>query len=136
MLGKRKRTVGLSIDLNRIAVAEMYTTASGVISVNRFAVADTPPGAIDDSGVVDITAISRTIRGLLTSNGIKAKKVCLAISGRGVIMRLLTLPSIPGNEMLEMLKGEVENYAILSGSETMLDFCIMDVKAEDTGQKS
>jgi Tfp pilus assembly PilM family ATPase len=126
MPGKSKRIVGLSIGLRAIAVAHIHTTASGAMTTDRLGISDIPPGAIDDSGVIDTDVVSRTVRDLLIANDVRAKETVLVISANSVITRLLTLPSMPENEMREVLRGEVEDYAILSGDEPVLDFQVVE----------
>lgn len=118
--------VGLYIGSRTIAVAQSYMTASGTIATDRLGVSNIPPGTVDDSGVIDVDTVSRAVRDLLAaSNVTKAKAVTLAISLNGVVTRLLTLPSMPRDEMWEVLRGEVEDYAVLSGDVAVLDFQVI-----------
>ena len=135
MLGKRKQIVGIYIGQRTIAIADVHVTAAGAMAVDKLAIAETPADAIDIDGISDVNAVSQTIQDLLVSNNIRTRQAALTISSDSVVARLLTLPEMPRNEMLEVLKGEVENYAILTGEQPVLDFQIVDRRAEGIGQK-
>lgn len=135
MLRKRRQTVGLYIGQRTIAMAHVRVAASGAMTIDRLATSDTPADAVDGAGISDVDAVSRAIRDLLAANSVKTKHAALAISTDSIVARLLTLPQMPRNEMLTVLKGEVENYAVLTGEEPVLDFQIVDRKAEGIGQK-
>lgn len=137
MLRKRKQVVGLYIGSRKIAVSEAQIDSSGALEVEHLGITDTPPDAVRDGRVVDKDAVARTIRGLLSANDIKNEDVSLVIpAGSNVITRLLTLPSMPKKEMTEALRTEVENYAVLSTDEPVLDFQVLDQKVEGVAQKT
>jgi len=123
--------VGLYIGSKAIAAAEAHRTASGDLMIDRFGISDTPPGTIDDNGIVAIDAASRAVHDLFVASKIRPKAATLVISGNNIVTRLLTLPSLPRNEMLEVLKGEMENYAVLSGDEPVLDFQVVNQNANE-----
>ena len=136
MLGKKKQSVGLYIGPRTMAMAEVRLSASGAIMVDKLAVLDTPPDAVYDAGIADIGEVTKAIQELLIANNVKSGEVTLVTSTGGIIARVLTLPTIPRNEMLEVLRGEVEDYAVLAGEELMLDFQVVNQKTEGIGQKS
>jgi len=135
MLGKRKQIVGIYIGQRTIAIADVHVTAAGTMAVNKLAISEAPADAVYSDGISDVDAVSQAIQDLLVSNNIKTRRAALAISADSVVARLLTLPEMPRNEMLEVLKGEVENYAILAGEQSVLDFQIVGRRAEGIGQK-
>lgn len=132
---RKKRTVGLSIGTRVMAAAQNRITASGAIATEQIGLSDIPEGAIDNYGITDPEAVSKAIRNLLNASKIRGRELTLAISESSVITRILTLPPMPEDEMLEVLRGEVENYAILAGDEAVLDFQIIDQRAAETAQQ-
>jgi type IV pilus assembly protein PilM len=123
MRGKRNRSVGLSVGPGKMALAEVYTDASGNMEVGRVAVADTPEESVYHGRIVSPTAISRAIRELFSAGGISGtRELALAIADEGSITRLQVLPTMSRPETLEAIMGEVENYAAMSGGEPAVDF--------------
>lgn len=132
---RKKRMVGLSIGSRMMAVAQNRMTASSVMITEHLSVSEVPDGAIDNYGINDIAAVSQAIRDLLNASNIRAREVTLAISGSSLITRILTLPSMLEDEMLDVLRGEVENYPVLAGDEAVLDFQIVNTKSVGTAQQ-
>ncbi len=135
MPGRRKRMVGLSIGPRVMAVAQNHINASGAIVTDRLGVSDVPAGAIDNYEITDIDAVSQAVRDLLITSNIGSEEVTLVITGDSIITGIMTLPSMLEDEMMEVLRGEVENYAVLGGDEAVLDFQIVDQNTVGTAQQ-
>lgn len=135
MFGKRKQSIGLYISPQKIAVAQVHTNPSGSAMVDRLDVSDIPPDTIDFTGVAEAEALSQVIQNLLAENNIRSRNISLTISMDSVVPRILTLPEMPRNEMMEVLRGEMENYATLTGSEIVLDYQIVSQSAGVVGVK-
>ncbi len=137
MLRKGKRSVGLFIGSKDILLVSAHISGSSQIFVDNIGVAELPSDAFKDDNTVNSPAVSRVIRELLSETRIKTREISLTISIiNNVIMRSLVLPSMPKREMLEALKGEVENYAILSSDDPIIDFQTIDQNLSGAGQKS
>lgn len=137
MLRKGKRSVGLCIGSKDILLVEVHASSSSQLSIDNIGVAELPSDAFKDDNTINVPTVSRVIRELISETKIKTKEISLTISViNNIIMRSLILPSMPKKEMLEALKGEVENYAILSSDDPIIDFQVINQNLEGTGQKS
>lgn len=136
-MGKRKHTVGLYIGSQKTVLARIQRVGSNHAIIDHLGVADTPPDAFGEDGIVNVPSVSKVARDLLDEIGVKSQDIALTIPARqGVIIRLLTLPSMSKKEMREALKSEVENYAPLSSDEPVLDFQTVGQTFEGAVQKN
>jgi len=123
MLGKRKHTAGLYIGSQKTVLAKLQRVGLHQVIVDQIEVADTPQEVFNSDDSLNVTAVSKLIRDLISNSGIKVQEVTLSIPTRhNVIIRNLTVPSMSKREMREALRSEVENYAPLSSDEPVLDF--------------
>ncbi len=132
MLLTNKSAIGISINPNIIALAQVKNSSSGFV-LEKLCFTPTPPDSVSNGMITDNDSLLSTIEGFLKSNNIKLKKSCASVSGPNVIMQLLTsLPRMSRSEIREALKAEVESYAILVGSDSVMDFQPLEDVEEDT----
>lgn len=137
MLGKRKHTAGLYIGSQKTVLAKLERIGLHQVIVDQVEVADTPQDVFNSDDSLNVTAVSRLIRDVISSSGIKVQEIALSIpTRRNVIIRNLTVPSMSKREMREALRSEVENYAPLSSDEPVLDFLTVGQTFEENRQKS
>ncbi|HGE70280.1 TPA: hypothetical protein ENX78_05550 [Candidatus Poribacteria bacterium] len=137
MLGKRKHTAGLYIGSQKTVLAKLQRVGLHQVIVDQIEVADTPQEVFNSDDSLNVTAVSKLIRDLISNSGIKVQEVTLSIPTRhNVIIRNLTVPSMSKREMREALRSEVENYAPLSSDEPVLDFLTVGQTFEENRQKA
>ncbi|MFQ6044170.1 MAG: pilus assembly protein PilM, partial [Candidatus Poribacteria bacterium] len=105
--------------------------SSAGFKLDKLGSVETPVGAIKNGFVVDVDAAAKAIRSLFSLMGIKSNCVFAAVSGVNLVTRLFDLPSMPRAEILEELKSEVENYAVLSGDEPIIDFSPLEENIQE-----
>jgi len=82
--------------------------------------------------ITDNESLLSALEGFLKSNNIKLRKSCASVSGPNVIMQLTPpMPRMSLSEMREALKVEVENYAILVGGDSVMDFQPLESDEDD-----
>jgi Tfp pilus assembly PilM family ATPase/Tfp pilus assembly protein PilN len=135
MPNKSKRFTGISISTQKVAVAQIITNSSGRVAIKHLEIADIPQSAKEEGRIAEET-ISQIISDLFADNEIKSIRVSLAIPGNSVITRMQTLPCMPENEIREVLKGEVENYALLEGGEAVISFQEVEQRLDGITQRS
>ncbi len=137
MLGKRKHTAGLYIGSKKTVLAKLQRVGLHNVIVDQVEVTDTPQDVFNDDDSLNVTAVSRLIRDVISNSGIRVQEITLSIpTRRNVIIRNLTVPSMSKREMREALRSEVENYAPLSSDEPVLDFLTVGQTFEENRQKS
>jgi len=95
MLGKRKHTVGLYIGSQKTVMARLQRVGTNQFMVEHLSVADTPPDAFEEEGLVNVPSFTRLIRDMMDDSDVRSQDVSLAVSiKQGVIIRSLALPSM------------------------------------------
>jgi len=80
--------------------------------------------------VMNAPAAVAAIRKLVSANNIKNKNVATSISGHPVIIRKITLPRIPPEEVYRNIQWEAEQYIPFDIKEVHLDYYILEPLAE------
>jgi len=129
-----KSAIGISINPNIIALSQVRSSIAGFV-LEKLCFAPTPPDSVSNGMITDADSLLSAIEDFLKSNNIKLKKSYASVSGPNVIMQLTSLPRMSPSEMREALKAEVESYAILVGSDSVMDFQPLESAEEDTNSK-
>lgn len=116
-----KKVIGLEIDSNKLRAVELERRGAAIY-LNKMASTPTPAGAVRDGELVDIDVMAKVIRKLLAQARMTARKVSISLSGKGVIIQEITLPSMPRGEMKEIIKGELERYPRLTTNNFIFDY--------------
>jgi type IV pilus assembly protein PilM len=83
----------------------------------------------------DIQALIETLRSLLKEFPLKIQRVSLTVSGRGVNLIRLPLPSMPRVELLEAIRWEIKDRLPFSIETARIDFHILDEFVEEGVKK-
>jgi len=86
--------------------------------------------AIVEGEVVDTGIVTDTIKGLMSSAGIKTKKVATAVGGRDVIIKKVTMDRMKETEAREMIRWEAEQHVPFDMDSVELDFQILDPEGD------
>ncbi|MGQ9570604.1 MAG: type IV pilus assembly protein PilM [Thermodesulfovibrionales bacterium] len=83
----------------------------------------------------DINLFSETIKSLYREIGLRPGKVNLTVTGSGVFIRRITLPSMPRAELKEAVRWEIKNYLPFPIESAEVDFHILDEFLENNVRK-
>ena len=83
----------------------------------------------------DIDSLIETLQSLLKEVSLKAKKVRLTVSGKGVNLLRLPLPSMPRAELLEAIRWEIKDRLPFPVETARIDFYILDEFVEEGVKK-
>lgn len=110
MLGKKtKSIVGLDIGSSALKAVELKPTRSGFELVH-IAHQNLQPDTIVDGHIIDLNHVSDCISRIWVENHIKTNQVATSLSGHAVIVKKVTLPSMPEEELDEQIHWEAEQY--------------------------
>ncbi len=128
MFGKRKAIVGLDIGSSQIKVVELtgYPKAASILKVG---IAPLLPDAIVDGEVMDREVVIDTIKALYDKFAIQAKDVVIAISGRGVIVKKITMDKMKRSDVQEQIRWEAEQHVPFDIDNVSLAFEIVNPDA-------
>src|SRR5881396_2655476 len=84
--------------------------STGKLKVERFGMKPLPAEMIVDGSIMDGLGVVTAIKELATEQKLKNKNVALSISGTSVIVKKITLPPMPEEELDKQIKFEAEQY--------------------------
>lgn len=124
MLGRSKTTVGLDIGSSAIKVVEIEQKREGCRIVN-YGLAELVPEAIVEGEIMDRQLVVETIQNLFEQREIRPRHVNTGVSGRGVIVKKITMERMPPQEAREAIQWEAEQHVPYDINDVALDFEIL-----------
>ena len=124
-LFKSKEVIGVDIGTSSIKLVELKEVSKG-FQLQNFTVSPVPPQAIVDGAIMDAGAIVDSLQSALQESRIKRKQVAMGLSGQSVIVKKISLPEMPEEELEESIHWEAEQYIPFDIDDVNLDFHILD----------
>jgi len=119
-----KHLLGLDIGSSCIKVVQMKE-AKGRYVLQKFGVRPLEPDTIVDGVVMNVGKVVMAIKDLLKEHRVREKRVATSISGHSVIVKKITLPAVPEEELEAQVKLAAEQYIPFDINEVNLDFHIL-----------
>jgi type IV pilus assembly protein PilM len=117
--GKEKAVVGLEIEADSVAAAEVRV--NGSIWLSATAVAPLPAGAFRDGEVADPASLVAALKGLFAEHKL-SKRVRLGIANPRVVVRTMRLPAIEDpDELSAAVRFEAEEQIPMPIDQVVLD---------------
>jgi type IV pilus assembly protein PilM len=135
LFGKKDALVGLDIGSRSVKVAEIVDSKNGP-KLNRFGMADIPPGAIEDGAISDPDAVAEAIRQLFKSSSVRQSNVAVSIGGYSVIVKKINVQTMPEAQLQETIHFEAEQYIPFDIGDVNLDFQILGENQSNPNQMS
>ncbi len=124
LLAPKGQLLGLDIGSSAIKVAQVKEV-KGKYILEKFGVKALEPEVIVDGTVMDESRVVTAIRDLLEETDIKMSKVAISISGHSVIVKKISLPPMPDDELEAQVKLAAEQYIPFDINEVNFDFHIL-----------
>jgi type IV pilus assembly protein PilM len=124
MLTPRRQLVGLDIGSSAIKLVQLKES-KGRYSLQKFGVKQLDPEVIVDGTVMDEGRVVSAIRELFDETGVKNKQVAISISGHAVIVKKISLPPMPDEELPGQVKLAAEQYIPFDINEVNIDFHVL-----------
>jgi type IV pilus assembly protein PilM len=124
------KIIGLDIGSHSIKLVGLKITSRGRF-LTHFGVKEIPRGSDKEDG----DFIAETIKAIFREAGLKPGKVRLTVSGAGVHIRQVTLPSMPKADLPEAVRWEIRAYLPFPADTARIDFYILDEFVENNAQK-
>lgn len=138
LLASKRLLVGLDIGSSAIKVVQLKEVKGRYI-LQKYGVKPLEPEVIVDGTVMDEGRVVAAIQELLKEQGIKQKNVAISISGHAVIVKKISLPPMPEEELEGQVKLAAEQYIPFDINEVNLDFHVLhpgEAGDEGDGQMS
>ncbi|MDM8517923.1 type IV pilus assembly protein PilM [Desulfobacterales bacterium HSG16] len=134
LFGKKKiNIVGLDIGSRTLKVAEVVQSNTGY-TLKKFGMNDITPGLIEDGAIKNPEEVANAIRKLFKMYKVKEKNVAVSIGGYSIIVKPITVQTMPEDQLQETIHFEAEQYIPFDISDVNLDFQIMGEDEADPGQ--
>jgi type IV pilus assembly protein PilM len=119
-----KTRIGLDVGSTAVRAAEL--TEGSPPSVVRAAQVPLAAGAVENSEVRDIAAVSEALRELWTRGGFKSRKVWMGVGNQRVVVREIALPAMPEKELRQSLGFQVQEFIPMPVEEAVLDYHLIE----------
>jgi type IV pilus assembly protein PilM len=129
LFGKKKTTVGLDIGSGLIKVA-VIDHAGRTPELTRVAVAPLSADAIVEGEVMDPGIVAEAIRAALAAADVKMTSVVIAVGGRDVIIKRISIERAKEQQARELIRFEAEQHVPFDMDSVELDFQILDPKGD------
>ena len=123
-------TIGLDIGSHSIKLVGLRTTSKGPF-LTHAGIKEIPYGVDKD----DVGAISEILKTLVSEVGLETKKVNVTVSGTGVNISRIVVPSMPKAELKEAVRWEVKGRLPFPIETARIDFHILNEFVEDGAKK-
>ncbi|MGB7575202.1 MAG: pilus assembly protein PilM, partial [Thermodesulfobacteriota bacterium] len=123
-------TIGLDIGSHSIKLVGLKMTSKGPF-LTCLGMKEIPPNKDKE----DVNAISEILKALVKEVGLKTKKVRLTVSGSGVQIKRISVPSLPKAELKEAVRWEIKNFLPFPVETAEIDFYILNEYVEDNVKK-
>jgi len=124
LTSKKNQLVGLDIGSRTVKAGEIVESKKGRL-LRRFAMAEIPPGVIQDGVIKDASAAARVIQELFQANGFKEQNVAISVGGYSVIVKKISMPTMTEEQLQETIQFEAEQYIPFDINDVNLDFQIL-----------
>jgi len=124
MLTPRRQLVGLDIGSSGIKLVQLKEHR-GRYLLQKFGVKPLEPEVIVDGTVMDEGRVVSAIKELFEELKVKVKQVAVSISGHAVIVKKISLPPMPDDELEGQVRLAAEQYIPFDINEVNIDFHVL-----------
>jgi len=123
-LSMKKEIVGIDIGSSSVKLVQIKEQ-KGAYFLQNVGILPLPLEAIVDNTLMDTSSIVETIKKLLKSLNIRVKDAACSVSGNSVIIRKISLPAMPPEELEDQIHWEAEQYIPFDINDVHIDFQIL-----------
>ena len=123
-------TIGLDIGSRSIKLVGLKMTSKGPF-LTCVGMKEIPPGEDKEN----VNTISEILKTLVKEVGLKTNKVNLTVSGPGVQIKRISIPSLPKAELKEAVRWEIKDSLLFPVETAQIDFHILYEYVEDNVNK-
>ncbi|MET0516101.1 MAG: type IV pilus assembly protein PilM [Nitrospiraceae bacterium] len=138
MFSPKRQLLGLDIGSSGIKMVQLKEIRGRYI-LQKFGVKELEPEVIVDGTVMDEGRVVSAIKELIEENNTKLKQVAISISGHAVIIKKISLPPMPDEELEGQVKLAAEQYIPFDINEVNLDFHVLppsETSPDEQGEMS
>lgn len=125
LFSPKRQLLGLDIGSSGIKLVQLKES-KGRYFLQKFAVKPLDPEVIVDGTVMDEGRVVSAIHELMDETNLKLKNVAISISGHAVIIKKISLPPMPDEELEGQVKLAAEQYIPFDINEVNIDFHVVN----------
>ncbi|MFB3126171.1 MAG: type IV pilus assembly protein PilM, partial [Candidatus Acidiferrales bacterium] len=116
--------VGLDIGSSSVKVVELKKSRESyeLVSVGLEPLS---PETVVDGAIIDALTVSSSIDRIYTSQKVKNKNVATSVSGHSVIIKKVTLPALPDDELWDQVYADAGQYIPFDIADVSLDYQVL-----------
>lgn len=130
LFSKKKDIVGVDVGSSAVKLVQLREGKGGY-QLHKVGILPLPAEAIVDNTLMDSSSIVEAVKNLLASLNVKAKEAACSISGNSVIIRKISLPVMPVEELEDQIHWEAEQYIPFDINDVNVDFEILSPDEQD-----
>lgn len=138
MFTPKRQLVGLDIGSSGIKLVQLKENRGRYI-LQKFGFKPLEPEVIVDGTVMDEGRVVSAIKELFEETNIRVKQVAVSISGHAVIIKKISLPPMPDEELEGQVRLAAEQYIPFDINEVNIDFSVLpasDAAGDAQGEMS
>jgi type IV pilus assembly protein PilM len=125
--------VGVDVGSTGVRAAELVV-GSDPPSLVRAAQVPLSPGAVVGGEVKEPDAVTEAIRELWRRGGFRSKEVTMGVGNQRVVVREVTVPSIPAKELRQSLPFQVGELIPIPVEDAVLDYDVLEELDQEEGR--
>jgi type IV pilus assembly protein PilM len=129
MFTPKRQLVGLDIGSSGIKLVQLKESRGRYI-LQKFGFKPLEPEVIVDGTVMDEGRVVSAIKELFEETNIKVRQVAVSISGHAVIIKKISLPPMPDDELEGQVRLAAEQYIPFDINEVNIDFSVLPSSSE------
>ena len=133
LLTPKRQLVGLDIGSSGIKLVQLKENRGRYI-LQKFGFKPLEPEVIVDGTVMDEGRVVSAIRELFNELSVKVKQVAVSISGHAVIIKKISLPPMPDDELEGQVKLAAEQYIPFDINEVNIDFHVLPAAEDEASE--
>lgn len=132
---KHNEIIGVDIGSSAVKLVQLRLLKDGY-HLQNLGILPLPAEAIVDNTLMDSSSVVETVKQLVRTLNIKAKEAGCSISGNSVIIRKISLPMMPVEELEDQIQWEAEQYIPFDINDVNVDFQILAPDEQDASKMS
>lgn len=116
--------VGLDVGTNTLRAVQVASGRPGPTLV-KCGTIDVPAGAVVDGEVIDVEATAQALGRLWRSENFSTKRVVLGLANQKVIVRLIELPHMEGEELKGAIRYQAQDFIPIPVEEAIIDYQVL-----------
>src|SRR5512136_2939271 len=121
----KKEIVGIDIGSSSVKLVQLKEQKGGY-TLQNVGMLQLPQEAIVDNTLMDSSSIAETVKKLFKGLNIRVKDAACSVSGNSVIIRKISLPAMPPEELEDQIHWEAEQYIPFDINDVNIDFQVLE----------